>query len=112
MHHLRMIAACLLFAIAGCADTRPLPPAVWTGQLSATRPTPASQAVAVPDLSTSRSFAVGFARVPPERVIVVARMLMEPAHGPLKHVRRDLPNGRIHHLLLTPRIDRKSTRLN
>lgn len=59
----------------------------------------------VPDRSTDPGSAVGVTRVPPERVIETVRAICEPIYGPMKYVRTDLPNGRVKHLLLTPRFD-------
>jgi hypothetical protein len=87
--------------VGGFPDDRPQPGRPWAGPrhsplLPATRP---FRDVAPGDYDS----AVGITRASPERIMACARALLEPAYGHAKYVRRDIPNGRTRHWLLTPR---------
>jgi hypothetical protein len=89
--------------IGGFPDNRPQPPGPWKGATSGLA-LPATR----PMTGVARhpfEYAAGSTSVSPEQVIASARSIFEPSCGPMRYVRREIPNGRTGHLLLTPRYD-------
>src|SRR3954468_4943658 len=89
--------------IGGWDFSGPQPEGPWKGPATALS-LPAARPIR-DDGGGEYQWSVGITSAPPERIITRARCLLEPAYGPLKYVRRDIPNGRTGHTLLTPRFD-------
>jgi hypothetical protein len=48
---------------------------------------------------------VGVTAIPPEHIVAAARLILEPAYGPMKHVQMPIENGNTLYFLLTPRFE-------
>jgi hypothetical protein len=95
---LPMVGLLLSGCIGGVLESGPQPGAPWKGP-TAPLALPATQ----PADDVPLEWATGLTSVPPDRVMARARAVMEPAYGELKYVKKDIPNSRTLHLLLTPR---------
>ncbi len=97
---LALVPLFIVGCIGGPESDHPHPPAAWHGP-STRLSLPASRPIA--DVSGACELAVGTTSASPEQVIQIARQLIEPAYGPMKQVKHDLPNGRVLFELLSPR---------
>src|SRR4051812_9402763 len=89
--------------VGGFPDLRQQPDGRWKGpttrlSLPATRPVTNSP-------KDRYDFEVGITGASPDQIIVSARSLLEPTYGRMKYIKRDIPNGRTGHLLLSPRYE-------
>lgn len=93
-------------AMSGCVTTssRPRPTGVWSG-LKPVAATSLSATAPVRDESGDAYSVVGLTAATPEQVLACARSVCEPAYGPMRYAREELPDGRTLHRMLSPRFD-------